>query len=327
MWLPSLLLVAGFVILIKGADFLVNGASSIAKKNGISNLAIGLTVVAFGTSLPELIVSLFAAVDGKNDASFGNVIGSNVFNLLFILGISGLIYPLVVQRNTVKYEVPLSLLATLILFALVNDGILWDSDTNTMSRIDSGILLVFFALFLFYIYKTMSSTSDIEEGEPIKLYSNPLSIGMILLGLAALIGGGKLVVDNAIEIAQAFGLSEKFIGLTILAAGTSLPELATSAMAAYRKNTDIAIGNVVGSNIFNIFFLLGITGMVSPMEYSASMNMDMYVLGASTVLLMVFMFTLNTRKLDRWEAAIMLVLYVAYTLYLLDSDVGVTASL
>ena len=326
MWLPILLLLVGFAILIKGADFLVNGASSIAKKNGISNLAIGLTVVAFGTSLPELIVSLFAAVDGKNDASFGNVIGSNVFNLLFILGISGVIYPLVVQRNTVKYEVPLSLLAALILFALVNDGMLWGSDTNTMSRIDSVILLVFFALFLFYIYKTMSSTSDIEEGEPIKLYSNPLSIGMILLGLGALIGGGKLVVDNAIEIAQHFGLSEKFIGLTILAAGTSLPELATSAVAAYRRNTDIAIGNVVGSNIFNIFFILGITGLVSPMNYSVGMNMDIYVLCASTVLLMIFMFTLNTRKLDRWEAAIMLVLYIAYTLYLLDSDSAAAAT-
>jgi cation:H+ antiporter len=326
MWLPILLLLVGFAILIKGADFLVNGSSSIAKKNGISNLAIGLTVVAFGTSLPELIVSLFAAVDGKNDASFGNVIGSNTFNLLFILGISGLIYPLVVQRNTVKYEVPLSLLAAMVLFVIVNDGMLWGADKNIMSRFDSVILLVFFALFLYYIYKTMSGTTDIEEGEPIKLYSNGMATGMILLGLAALIGGGKLVVDSAIEIAQHFGLSEKFIGLTILAAGTSLPELATSAMAAYRRNTDIAIGNVVGSNIFNIFFILGVTGLVSPMEYSIAMNMDLYVLGASTVLLMVFMFTLNQRKLDRWEAAIMLVLYIAYTLYLLDSDTGTAAA-
>lgn len=330
MWLPTLLLFVGFAILIKGADFLVNGASSIAKKNGISNLAIGLTVVAFGTSLPELIVSLFSALDGKNDASFGNVIGSNIFNLLFILGICGIIYPLVVQRNTVKYEVPLSLLAAGILFLLVNDGMLFGSDTNGLGRIDAIILLIFFGLFLFYIYKTMSSSTEIEEGEPIKLYSNGMAIGMILLGLAALVGGGKLVVDNAIEIAQYFGLSERFIGLTILAAGTSLPELATSAVAAYRKNTDIAIGNVVGSNIFNIFFILGITGLVSPIEpFNLTMNMDLYILAGSTVLLMVFMFTLNQRKLDRWEAAIMLVLYVAYTLYLLDSDSGaaVTAML
>jgi cation:H+ antiporter len=327
MWLPSLLLLLGFAILIKGADFLVNGASSIAKKNGISNLAIGLTVVAFGTSLPELIVSLFSALDGKNDASFGNVIGSNIFNLLFILGIAGIIYPLVVQRNTVKYEVPLSLLAAGILFFLVNDGMIWGTAGNGLGRLDAAILLVFFALFLYYIYKTMSSSSDVEEGEPIKLYSNGMAVGMIILGLVALVGGGKLVVDNAIEIAKYFGLSERFIGLTILAAGTSLPELATSAVAAYRRNTDIAIGNVVGSNIFNIFFILGVTGMISPIEpFNLTMNMDLYILMGATVLLIIFMFTLNTRKLDRWEAAIMLVLYIAYTLYLLDSDTGAAAT-
>ena len=340
MLLNITLLLVGFAILIKGADFLVNGASSIAKKNGISNLAIGLTVVAFGTSLPELVVSFFAAIDGKNDASFGNVIGSNIFNLLFILGISGIIYPLVVQHNTVKYEVPLSLLAAGILFFLVNDSMLWGSGPITtvsqnedgaaitsvyqgiLGRFDSIVLLVFFALFLYYIYRTMSATSDLEEGDPIKLYSNPMSIGMIILGLAALIGGGKIVVDNAIDIAHSFGLSERFIGLTILAAGTSLPELATSAVAAYRKNTDIAIGNIVGSNIFNIFFILGVTGLVNPIPYSATMNMDIYILCGSTVLLMIFMFTLNTRKLDRWEAVIMLVLYIAYTLYLIGDDTG-----
>jgi len=323
--IPSLLLLLGFAILIKGADFLVNGASSIAKKNGISNLAIGLTVVAFGTSLPELIVSLFAAIDGKNDASFGNVIGSNIFNLLFILGISGIIYPLTVQRNTVKYEVPLSLLAALILFAVVNDNMLLGSDTNILGRFDSVILLIFFALFLYYIYQTMSNAPETEEGEPIKLYSNALSTGMIILGLAFLIGGGKLVVDNAIEIAHYFDLSERFIGLTILAAGTSLPELATSAVAAYRKNTDIAIGNVVGSNIFNVFFILGITGLVHPIQYNTIMNMDLYILCGSTLLLMVFMFTLNTRKLDRWEAVIMLVLYIAYTLFLFGNDTPAVA--
>ena len=327
MLISTLLLIVGFAILIKGADFLVNGASSIAKKNGISNLAIGLTVVAFGTSLPELIVSLFAAIDGKPDAAFGNVVGSNIFNLLFILGVAGIIYPLVVQRNTVKYEVPLSLLAAGVLFLLVNDGMVFGSDGNRLGRIDSFILLIFFALFLYYIYRTMSSTSDLEEGEPIKLYSNALAVGMIILGLAFLVGGGKLVVDNAIDIAHYFGLSERFIGLTILAAGTSLPELATSAVAAYRRNTDIAIGNVVGSNIFNIFFILGITGMVHPIEYSTIMNMDIYILCGSTVLLMIFMFTLNTRKLDRWEAFIMFVLYIVYTMYLIGNDTGTTAAL
>lgn len=322
MLIPVLLLLLGFGVLIKGADFLVNGASSVAKKYGISNLAIGLTVVAFGTSMPELIVSLLSALNGKNDASFGNAIGSNNFNLLFILGIAGLIYPLVVQRNTVKYEVPLSLLAAGLLFLLVNDSLWGGEGAGSLSRIDSIILLAFFAGFIFYIYRTMSRTTDLEEGEPIKIYSMPLAIGMVTLGLAMLIGGGQLVVTNALEIARAYGLSEKLIGLTILAAGTSLPELATSCVAAYRKNTDIAIGNVVGSNIFNIFFILGITGVVNPMAYNAAMNFDLYVLMGSTVLLVIFMFTLGRRKLDRWEAAILLGGYIVYTVYLIGLDNG-----
>lgn len=313
-------LIIGFAILIKGADFLVNGSSSIAKKNGISNLAIGLTVVAFGTSMPELIVSLLSALNGKNDASFGNVIGSNNFNLLFILGISGLIYPLVVQRNTVKYEVPLSLLAAGILFLLVNDQLVWGGESNGMSRLDSIILLVLFSGFLFYIYRTMKTSSDFSEEGTIKIYKTGLAVGMVVLGLGFLIGGGTTVVNSATSIAKYFGLSEKLIGLTILAAGTSLPELATSAVAAYRKNTDIAIGNVVGSNIFNLFFILGVTGVINPMPYNSVMNFDLYVLLAATVVLMVFMFTLNQRKLDRWEAFMLLAGYITYTIYLIGME-------
>lgn len=320
MFLTIILLLVGFAVLIKGADFLVNGASSIAKRYNISNLAIGLTVVAFGTSTPEFIVSVMASLNGQNDAAFGNIIGSNNFNLLFILGISGLIYPLVVQRNTVKYEVPLSLLAALVLFVLVNDVMLWGGTENFMSRFDAIIFLLFFALFMYYIYRTMKTTSDYSEGDPIKIFSTPLSIGMTVLGLAMLVGGGKLVVDNAIDIAHHFGLSEKLIGLTILAAGTSLPELATSAVAAYRRNTDIAIGNVVGSNIFNVFFILGAAGLIRETPYNAAMNFDIYVLIASTLVLMIFMFTLNTRKLDRWEAFLMLMGYIAYTVFLVGME-------
>lgn len=317
------LLLVGFAILIKGADFLVNGASSAAKKYGISNLTIGLTVVAFGTSMPELIVSLLASINGQNDASFGNVIGSNNFNLLFILGIAGIIYPLVVQRNTVKYEIPISLLAACVLFLLLNDTMLMGDSRNILSRMDSLILLIFFAGFMYYIYKSMTRTNDGEqraevvEGGEIKIYSMRYSIGMIVLGLVMLIGGGKLVVDSAISIAHNFGLSEKLIGLTILAAGTSLPELATSAVAAFRKNPDIAIGNVIGSNIFNIFFILGITGLIKPIPYNTAMNLDIYVLLGATILLMFFMFTLRKHKLDRVEAALMLIGYIAYTIFLL----------
>lgn len=319
MLVATLLLLLGFAILIKGADFLVNGASSAAKKYGISNLAIGLTVVAFGTSMPELIVSLLAAANGQNDASFGNVIGSNNFNLLFILGVAGIIYPLTVQKNTVRYEVPISMAAALLLFILINDVIIWDAESNMLSRMDSIILLLFFSGFMIYIYRTMNQTNDEGESQ-IKIHSMPLSLGMIGIGMAMLIGGGKLVVDNAIEIAHYFELSEKLIGLTILAAGTSLPELATSAVAAYRKNTDIAIGNVVGSNIFNILFILAITGLVNPITYNPSMNFDMYVLLGSTLLLIIFMFTLRKRKLDRWEAVIFLLGYFVYTWYLIRID-------
>jgi cation:H+ antiporter len=313
------LLLVGFVILIKGADFLVAGSSSIAKRFNVSNLAIGLTVVAFGTSMPEMIVSMMSALNDQNDATFGNVIGSNNFNLLFILGIAGLIYPLVVQRNTVKYEVPISMAAAVLLLILVNDQYLGISSENILSRWDSLILLGAFGLFLLYVYRTMTRASDIPESK-VKIYSMAISIGFTALGIAMLIGGGKLVVDNAIEIAKQAGLSEKLIGLTILAIGTSLPELATSAVAAYRKNTDIAIGNVVGSNIFNIFFILGITGLIHPVEFNTMLNFDIYVLLASTFVLMIFMFTLNTRKLDRWEALILLTGYITYTVYLIGME-------
>lgn len=318
MFIELLLLLVGFAILIKGADFLVNGSSSVAKKFGISNIAIGLTVVAFGTSTPELVVSVISGFEGRNDASFGNIIGSNNFNLMFILGVAGLIYPLFVLRNTVKYEVPLSLLAAIILYTLVNDQLLFSSETNMLSRIDSIILLVFFGGFMLYVVRTMKS--DLGENNSVKIYSTPIAVGMVALGLAMLVGGGTLVVDNAVAIANRYGLSEKLIGLTILAAGTSLPELATSAVAAYRKNTDIAIGNVVGSNIFNLFFILGITGLLNPMEFSTSMNFDLYALLAATVVLMVFMFTINKSKLDRWEAFILLAGYVSYTAYLISTD-------
>lgn len=318
MLLALVLLLTGFVILIKGADFLVSGSSSIAKKFKISNIAIGLTVVALGTSTPELLVSITSSIKGYNSAAFGNIIGSNNFNLLLILGVAGLIYPLAVLRNTIRYEVPLSLLAAAILYLLVNDTLIWGDNFNRLSRGDSAILLGLFGLFMVYIIRTMSNASDFDQDQQIKIFSTPKSVGFIILGLAMLVGGGTLVVDNAILIAKTYGLSDKLIGLTILAAGTSLPELATSAVAAYKRNTDIAIGNVVGSNIFNILFILPVTGMIKPMEFNLALNFDISVLMVATVVLMIFMFTLNTRKLDRWEAALLLSGYIAYTIFLIS---------
>ncbi len=320
MLLAIILLLVGFVVLIKGADFLVSGSSSIAKKFNISNIAIGLTVVALGTSTPELLVSITSSMKGYNSAAFGNVIGSNNFNLLFILGIAGLIYPLAIQRNTVKYEVPFSLLAAGVFLFLVNDQFILGSDENQLSRLDSIILLFFFSLFMLYVFRTMSNASDFDQESEIKIMSNPVSIGLIILGLAMLVGGSTLVVDNAILVAENYGLSKKLIGLTILAIGTSLPELATSAVAAYKRNTDIAIGNVIGSNIFNMFFILPITGLINPMSFDTTMNFDLGILLVGTILLIIFMFTLNTRKLDRWEAFLLLAGYIVYTWYLISME-------
>lgn len=316
MILNLLYLSVGFAILVKGADFLVDGASSLAKRLKVSNLVIGLTVVAFGTSTPELTVNMFSSFRGMNDAIYGNIIGSNLFNLLFILGIAGLVYPLTVQKTTVKYEIPFSLFCALLLYFLVNDALFFNAASNGLSRLDAVVLLVFFVLFMLYILKTAKlEQGPAEEGE-IKLLSMGKAVLFVVLGLAALVFGGKLVTDNAVTIAQAFSLSEKLIGLTILAAGTSLPELATSVVAAYRRNTDIAIGNVVGSNIFNIIFILGINGAIREVPFNDAMNVDFFLLFAGTVALLLFMFTFKSHKLDRIEAAMFLIAYIGYTFFL-----------
>lgn len=319
MGLTLLLLFAGFVILIKGADFLVNGASSLAKKFNVSNLAIGLTVVAFGTSTPEFIVNLISSLNGKTDASFGNIIGSNNFNLLFILGVAGMLYPIVIQRSTIKNEIPISFGAALLLLILVNDNFIFGSE-NILSRLDGVILCIAFGGFMFYIFKTMKNEIVENNESLIKIYATPKSILLVILGLTMLVGGGKLVVDNAVAIASDFGLSERLIGLTILAIGTSLPELATSAVAAYKKNSDIAIGNVVGSNIFNILLILGITPIIQPVPFNSVINIDIFVLIGGTILLIIFMFTFKKRMLDRREALILFLGYIAYTVYLILSD-------
>ena len=311
-----LLLLVGFVVLIYGANFLVSGASSLAKRFNVSELAIGLTVVAFGTSTPELIVSSISSIEGHNEVAFGNVIGSNVFNLFFILGVAGIVYPIVVQSNTVWKEIPYSLVAALVLFVLVNDVLLFNKDQNVLSLLDGIILLIFFAAFLAYVFVSMKAEEGGEEN-PIKVYGMPRTLIMIIGGLAGLIAGGKFVVDSSVAIAQGFGISEKLIGLTIVAAGTSLPELATSTVAAFKKRSDIAIGNVVGSNIFNIFFILSICSLITPIPYNTAMNFDIYVLVAGTAILFITMFSGGKRKIDRWEAVLLLLAYIGYVGYLI----------
>ncbi|MBL6444792.1 calcium/sodium antiporter [Fulvivirga sp. 29W222] len=309
------LIILGFVLLIKGAGALVGGASSLAKKFNISELAIGLTIVALGTSAPELVVNIISGTEGHSDVVFGNIIGSNIFNLFLILGVSGSIYPLVVQRNTVLKELPFSLFITLLLFYLINDTMFEKGTSDQLNFFDAVILAILFGIFLAYVFLSMKSSPSGEESN-IKIYGGLGTALRIIGGLAGLVLGGKLVVDNAVEIARIFDVSEKLIGLTIIAAGTSLPELATSAVAAYKKQADIAIGNVIGSNIFNILFVLGITGLITPLQYDPALNIDFYILLGGGVLLLLFMFTINKKKLDRWEAFLYLLTFIAYMVFL-----------
>ncbi len=319
MLLSILLITVGFLLLIKGADWLVNGASALAKKNNISDLAIGLTIVAFGTSAPELVVNIIASFENHSDIVFGNVIGSNNFNLFMILGIVGLIFPITVQSTTVWKEIPISFVAVLVLFILTNDFLFQES--NVLSRVDGSILFMLFLFFLFYVYKQLKNnipipktTTSGEHLSNIKIWS------LIVFGLAGLLIGGKLVVNSAIEIATGIGIGEEIIGLTIVAAGTSLPELVTSVVAAFKKNSDIAMGNIIGSNIFNILFILSISAFVNPVEYSIDFNNDIFLLGAGTLFLFVAMFTGKKKKLDRWEGGILLVVFFIYTIKLIGYE-------
>ncbi|WP_081212064.1 calcium/sodium antiporter [Salegentibacter sediminis] len=319
MILPSILLVLGLLVLIFGANYLVEGASALAKKFKVSDLAIGLTIVAFGTSAPELVVNSFASIQGHQDIVFGNVIGSNNFNLFIILGITGLITPLAVQSSTAWKEIPVSLIAVILLFLLVNDSFLISGTENKLNRWEGFLLLAGFLGFLFYVYKQLTSEESLETSPEKKLSSLKMSL-FIVGGLAGLVIGGQLVVNNAIGIAENLGISEKIIGLTVVAAGTSLPELATSIVAATKKNADIAVGNIIGSNIFNFLLILGTASVISPVSYTNSFNTDLYILAGGTIFLMLAMFTGKRKMLDRWEATLLLIFYLAYTIFLVARE-------
>ncbi|MFO7999130.1 MAG: calcium/sodium antiporter [Bacteroidales bacterium] len=316
MILQGLLLVLGFGVLVKGAGWLVDGSASLARKHNISELAIGLTIVAFGTSMPEFVVSAFAAYQNHADIIFGNIIGSNIFNLFAILGIVGMIYPMEVKSSTVWKEIPFSLFLVLLLFLLVNGVI---SGTGILSRADGAILLVFFLGFLFYVYRQLKGGNITQPTEQKDLSGMKIWI-YIVVGLAFLVGGGRLVVSNSISIAEHMGISQTIIGLTIIAAGTSLPELATSITAAIKGKSDIAVGNVVGSNIFNVSYILGMSALIRPVVYQLRFNFELYLLGAGTLFLFIAMFSGRTKKLDRWEAGILFMIYIGYTMYLIYQE-------
>jgi len=315
MVISFILLIIGFFLLIKGADYLVEGSSSLASKLKVSELLIGLTIVAFGTSTPELIVNIISSSQGNTDIAFGNVIGSNIVNILLILGIAGLIYPLRTEKNTVWKEIPFSLMAAVALLILCNDMIL-NGEPSILSRGDGLILLLFFIIFLTYSFGL--SKVEIQDKPDIKIFSNRRVVVYILVGLIALFFGGRFVVNSAVDIAQKLNISEKLIGLTIVSIGTSLPELFTSAVAAKKHKSDIAIGNVVGSNIFNIFFILGISAVIRPLPYPNILNSDLIILIVASLLLFLTMFTGQKRRLDRWESFLFLILYLGYVIFLIS---------
>ncbi|MCL1876922.1 calcium/sodium antiporter [Candidatus Saccharibacteria bacterium] len=319
MFLTISFLIIGFAALIKGADWLVEGASSVAKKIGVSPLIIGLTIVAFGTSMPELIVNIFASIQGSQALAIGNIVGSNVANILLILGISAIIFPLVAKSQTVRYEMSFAVGAMILLAILVISDQFFGGNSMFISRFDGAILLLGFAGFMFYIFRQTKKHPDRklekEESESVKEIKIGKSWLMIVAGVAGLTIGGKLIVDSATEIAATFGVSEGLIGLTIVAVGTSLPELMTSAVAAWRKNADIAIGNVVGSNIFNALWILGVSSLIRPLPFNANSLIDLFVaIGATLLLWAILLF--NKHKIGRWNGVIFVVIYVAYIVFL-----------
>ena len=318
MILNIVLLLAGFVALIFGATKMVDAASALAARMGVPSIVIGLTIVAFGTSAPELVVNVFAATTGSTDMVLGNVLGSNIFNVFGILGIAAIIDPLTVKSNTTWIEIPMSLLAAVCVLVLGADIFLDGAAINFLSRVEGIILLLFFAIFLVYnlFVAKEGNTDEIIDTES---YSTGKSIVFILLGLAGLIIGGRLIVDNAVAIAEVIGLSERVIGLTVVSIGTSLPELATSIIAVRKKNVDIAIGNVVGSNIFNIFLILGVSVVVTPFSISANALFDIVVNIVGSILLFAFVLLGKGRRVERWEGVVFVAGYVAYVSYLLTA--------
>jgi len=314
--LVYLLFAVGFVLLIKGADWLIDGASGLARRFRIPEIVIGLTVVAFGTSAPELAVNIIASVGGNNGLAIGNIVGSNIANILLILGVAGSMKSLSVKTNTVWREIPFSLFAALILGYMVNDFWASEASTNMISRADGLVLVALFVLFLFYTFHL--GKNNLLEEVPKEDAERPLwkSIGLLILGMAGLVIGGEWIVNGAVALARLFGYSESFVGFTIVAIGTSLPELATAVMAVRKGNTDLAIGNVIGSNIFNIFWVLGLSATISPMTFNTEDNFSVVLNIACSLVLFALLFVGRRHTLQKWQGTLLLFGYLAYISFL-----------
>ena len=306
-----LLLLVGLGLVVLGADWLVNGASSIARRAGISEFVIGLTIVGFGTSCPELVVSLSGAIEGNSDISVGNVVGSNIFNVLFILGLTAMVLPVGMTDKNRRIDIPITLGVTILLVIL---GITGSMSGPGISRWEGVLMLLVFSAYLFYCFKS-DSKDEFSETQRDTL-SITKSIALTLTGLAGLIFGGDLFVDSATALARQIGVSDKFIAVTILAGGTSLPELATSLVAAIKGKEQLALGNILGSNVFNAMMILGLSSVITPLSFASMTIVDIITLVLSAVLLLIWAYTGRKNRIDRREGAAMLLCYVAYNVFL-----------
>lgn len=309
---PWIVLVVGLVLLIKGADWFVEGASGVATKFGVPSLVIGLTIVAFGTSAPEAAVSISSALKGSSGIALGNVVGSNLFNLLAVVGVCSVMRPTVIDKSIIKKDFPYNLLATVVLALTMLDSFFGDLASPVISRTDGLIIIAFFAIFMYYtISAGLSEKAEVDEEK--KIYSIPKLIVLLVVGIAAIVIGGQAVVNGASDIARAFGVSETLIGLTIVAVGTSLPELVTSVVAIRKGEDDIAIGNVIGSNVFNVLFIIGIAAAIKSIPVDAMLITDILMLLAISL---VFYFSvLKKRTVNRAGGILMVLVYVLYMVY------------
>jgi cation:H+ antiporter len=312
-----ILLVVGFVLLIKGADYFVEGASNIAQLLKIPPILVGLTIVAFGTSSPEATVSIIAALEGSSEVSLGNVVGSNILNITLVIGITAMINPLKVESETIRKEIPFTLLASIVLWVFISDVALQNLDTNLITRNEGIILILFLSIFLYYIYEVARNSRSSQSVEEVNNEGITWGKNLVftIAGMAAIIFGGEMVVNNATQIALTIGMSETLVGLTIVAIGTSLPELITSITAALKKKTEIALGNIVGSNIFNILFVLGISSTISPLAVDNKIFTDVVYMIILTVLLLIFSRT--KYKISKIEGAVLVAVYVGYLIYII----------
>ena len=314
LWVAIVFIILGFIALVKGADWLVDGASAIAKQFGISDLIIGLTVVAFGTSMPEFVVNMVSVAQGSTDLAITNILGSNIINTFVILGLTALVYPIVSQKRARDFDIPMSIIAGVLVFTFVAIQLPFGETERGIGRMGGIVLLLMFCYFLYNTF--LHSKEHPEEVETeVKQMPTRRAIALILVGFIGLIVGGELIVKSAVDIATRMGVSEAVIGLTVVALGTSLPELATSVIAAAKHKSDIALGNVFGSNIFNVFFVLGVSATVRPLPAYEGIELDAWMAAIGSIVVWMAVKTNHERKIQRWTGALLLLIYAGYLTY------------